>query len=153
MSKFNFQKVIDNIEKVKKELPILLATDAQKYFLDSFKKEGWDGKKWEEVQRRIPGTPEYKYAKPKSGRVKPILIGTGRLKREVSLLAGNAITTFSKYNFTVNLKLNSSIVPYAGYLNNGTSKMPKRHFIGESTILSKILKNRVENYVNKIWKA
>jgi hypothetical protein len=58
---FTFDKLRQNLAQVKKDLPRLLANDAQNYFLGAFKNEGWDGSKWKEVQRRIEGTPEYKY--------------------------------------------------------------------------------------------
>jgi len=153
MSKFNFQKVKDNIAQVKRELPVLLANDAQKYFLGAFKDQGWNGGHWAEVQRRIPGTPEWKYPKTKglSRRDKPILTGTGRLRREVSLLAGNAKVVNKGFNFTVTLAIDDSVVDYAGYLNDGTTKMVQRKFMGDSPALRKILKGRIVRYMDKVW--
>ncbi len=154
-SKFNFQLVKDNIIQVKKELPILLANDAQKYFLGAFKDESWNGAKWAEVERRKPDTNAYKYPKKKglSRRVKPILIGTGRLRREVSLIAGNAQVNYNGYDFKVTLALNSANVPYAGYNNDGTEHIPERKFMGDSPALRKILLKRIESYFNKVWKT
>lgn len=153
MSKFNFQKVKDNILQVKRELPVLMANDAQRYFLDAFKKQGFDGNTWDQVKRRIPETPEYKYPKTRelSRRTKPILINTGRLRREVSLLAGNARVRYEQYNFIVTLTLNDSVVPYGKYHNNGDGKLPKRQFIGQSKALSLILRRRIKSYFDKTW--
>lgn len=155
MSKFNFQKVIDNIEQVKKELPVLLANDAQKYFLGSFKDQGWNGNHWEEVERRKSDTNTYKYPKGKglSRRTMPILQKTGRLRREVSLLADKARITYDRFNFHISLTLDDNMVPYGKYINEGTDKMPQRKFMGDSPELKKILFNRINNYMDKVWKA
>lgn len=151
MSKFNFQKVKDNIAQVKRELPVLLANDAQKYFLGAFKDQGWNGGHWKEVERRTPGTPAFKYAKPQSNRTKPILTNTGRLRREVSLLSGNAKVVNKGFNFTVTLAINTNTVPYAGYINDGTDKMVQRKFMGDSPALRKILMDRIVRYMDKVW--
>lgn len=155
MSKFNFQQVKDNIEQVKRELPVLLANDAQKYFLAAFKDEGWNGVKWVQAQRRIEGTDSWKYPKTKglSRRTKPILIDTGILRREVSLIAGRAEISYSKFNFNVKLSIDDTTVPYAEYLNDGTPKMPQRKFMGDSPALRKILKNRIERYMENVWRT
>ena len=153
MSKFNFQRVKNNIAQVKRELPILLASDAQNYFLGAFKDEGWNGAKWAEVQRREPDTKAYKYAKPKSNRTKKILVNTGRLRREVSLLAGNAQITYNMFNFTVKLAINDGTVPYAGYNNDGTENTPQRKFMGDSPALRDILRKRIEKFMSNVWKG
>jgi len=153
MSKFNFQRVIDNIEQTKRELPVLLANDAQKFFLASFRNQGWDGEPWQEVQRRIEGTNAYKYPKTKglTRRTKPILQGTGILRREVSLIAANAIITYDRNNFRVKLVLDDDMVPYGKFINTGTDHMPQRKFMGDSPALRAILRNRIEHYMNKVW--
>jgi phage gpG-like protein len=155
MSKFNFQRVIDNINQVKKELPRILADDAQDYFLKSFKDQGWEGKQWQEVQRRIEGTKAYKYPKNKglSRRTNPILIGTGALNREVGLLSGNARVTYDRYNFKVKLAIDSSVIPYAGAQNDGTNTIPARPFMKDSAELRKLLRQRIKDYCDKIWQG
>ncbi|MEB0262920.1 hypothetical protein [Mucilaginibacter sp. 10I4] len=155
MSKFNFQKVIDNITQVKRELPMLLANDAQKYYLDAFKSQGWNGSQWAEVERRKPDTNAYKYPAKKglSRRTKPILQGTGRLRREVSLVAGNARIRYERYNFRVTLTLDNNMVPYAKYNNDGTKNIPQRKFMGDSPQLRTILYNRINKYMDNVWKA
>ncbi len=155
MSKFNFQRVIDNIDQVKKELPVLLANDAQKYFLASFRNQGWNGDAWEEVKRRIPGEPAYEYPKKKglTRRTKPILQGTGLLRREVSLIAANAIITYDRFNFRVRLVLDDNMVPYGKFINEGTPDMVARPFMGDSPQLRNILHDRIEHYMDKVWKT
>lgn len=155
MSKFNFNQVRQNIERVKKELPPQLANDAQNFFLGSFKKQGWDGTAWDEVKRRMPDEPAYKYPKSKglSRRTKPILEMTGRMRREVSNLTAGARTTYSAFSFKVVLKINENVTPYAYYHNYGTEKIPQRKFMGDSPELRRILRRRVDTYFNKVWSA
>lgn len=155
MSKFNFDKVRENIVQVKKDLPRLMANDAQNYFLSAFKRQGWNGNNWQQVQRRIEGTNAYKYPAKKglSRRTMPILQGTGRLRREVSNVAAAARITYSAFNFKVTLRIDNHMVPYAGYNNDGTKTIPMRRFMGDSPELRKILRRRVETYVDKVWKV
>lgn len=155
MSKFNFDAVRKNIDQVKKDLPKLMANDAQNFFLNSFRQQAWNGQSWEQVQRRDPDTKAYKYPKGKglSRRTKPILIGTGRLRREVSNLGANARVQYFKYNFKVTLRLNNSIVPYGKYHNSGAKNLPQRKFMGDAPALRRILRSRIDNYMRKVWNA
>jgi hypothetical protein len=154
MSKFNFNDVRKNITAMKRDLPRLLANDAQNYFLKSFRQQGWNGIQWQNVQRRIEDTPAYMYPKSKglSRRTMPILQGkTGKLRRGVSNLAGSAVIKYSVYNFTVTLKMNENVVPYAKYINYGTDKMVARRYMGDSPELRKILRSRIDRYLKQAF--
>jgi hypothetical protein len=156
MSKFNFQQVRKNIGAMKRDLPRLLANDAQNYFLSSFRNQGWNGNPWEDVQRRIEGTPAFRYPKHKglTRRTLPILQGrTGKLRREVSNLAGRAIINYAAFNFTVTLKINASVVPYAHYINKGTPRMVARRYMGDAPPLRRRLRNRITRYLDRSFKS
>lgn len=86
MRKFNLHEVKTRLERTKRELPVALAKQAEGYFVGSFKKGALADEKWEEVQRRIPGTNAYKYPKRTglSRRTSPILVRTGNLRRKTS---------------------------------------------------------------------
>lgn len=146
MSKFNFLDVLKNIEQTKRELPKKLANMTQNYFVLSFRKQGFDGGKWQEVKRRIPGTPEFKYPKTKglSRRTKPILIESGELRRRVA----NSIllATWPTVKLMVDL-------PQAAAINEGTDKMPQRQFIGQSNELTGKQITLVETYFDRVWDA
>lgn len=133
-SRLNFDKLKKNIEILKRELPVRLANTAQNYFLQSFQKQGWEGKKWEEVQRRISGTNAYKYPKKKDlgRRRRPILIGKGstQLRRAVANSARTGVTQWPIVRMIVGL-------PYAKRHNEGLKGMPKRKFFGDSKELRK----------------
>ncbi len=155
MSKFNFRRIINNIEQVKRELPRLLINDATRFFVKSFKDQGYKGEPWKEVQRRIEGTAAYKYPKTKglSRRTKPILVMTGRLRRAVSNLPATARITYSKLDFRVKLEISKNVVPYADFINRGTDNMVKRQFMGDAPELRKIMRKRTETYLTRAFKT
>src|ERR1700761_4946390 len=86
MSKFGFDKVKVNLNKVMVDLPKVISNLNLNYFLASFRNQAWESSRWKEVNRRIPDKKEYLYpAKPKaSSRTNPILIRTGTLRRTVA---------------------------------------------------------------------
>lgn len=150
MSKFNFDRVQRNIEQLKRELPIVLANDAQRFFNQSFVKQGWEGHNWQTPKRKIPGTNEYKY--PKKGanarHTRATLVGTGRLRRTV---AGSLVSkTFQSIKFVVNL-------PYAAVHNEGLpikgGKMPQRKFMGDSETLRKLQREKINKAVKVVWQG
>jgi hypothetical protein len=153
-NKFHFDRVIRNVEQLKRQLPIVLENQARNYFLDSFKNQGYDGKKWPEVQRRIPGTRAYKYPKnkDKSRRTRPILKGrTGALRRTVAAPA--RIRTFNRIRFVYDppTQRNSS-QSYAEFIQNGTPKMPARPFSGQTKQLTRMQKRTINTYIDRIWR-
>lgn len=146
-NKFFFGKTLENINKLKAELPVILANQAQRFFVDSFRQEAWrdgDTQPWAIPKRRIEGTPEYKYPMKKGlgRRTQSTLVQTGRLKRAVNASIRNA--SFERIQLIVD-------VPYAGYLNDGTSKMPARPFMKDSLTLRQMQMKKINEYVEKIW--
>jgi hypothetical protein len=109
-NKFNIGELVKNIEEVKRTLPILLANQARRYFVNSWQQQGYEGTPWKEVKRREPGTPEYKYPKYKglSRRTNPILVSSGALRRD----ANNSIQSQ-----TWDLVRLVSSLEYASYVN------------------------------------
>ena len=142
MDKFNFDKVINRLETMKSQLPTRLANQAQTHFVQTFDKQGFDNKPWKEVQRRIEGTKAYKYIKPQSWRTSPILVNTGKLWQKVA--ASIRDVSFSMIRLVVAL-------PYAKYLNEGTGKMVKRHFMGDSIDLRRKHKTKINEEIKKAW--
>lgn len=133
------------MEQVKVQLPILLANQAEKEFTDNFTRQGFEGQKWKEVNRRIAGTKEYKYPKTKglARRKKPILIGTGRLRRAVS--NSKKIATWRMIKLEVNL-------PYAANQNEGIT-LPKRQYMGDGARLRAKQRELINKTIDKIWQA
>lgn len=137
------------MQRMKETLPPLIANQAQRFFTKTFKDGGFDDnglKAWKEVNRRIPGTPEYKYPKTTqlSRRTSPILVRTGKLRRAVS--ESIRTVTFDRITLTVAL-------PYAGYVNDGTENMPQRKFMGDSADLRKQQIELIEAEIDKTFKV
>jgi hypothetical protein len=147
MNKFDFDKVLKSAEKLKEDLPILLANQAQVFFTESFTNQSWDGKPWKEVQRRIPDTPEYKYPKFKGlkRRTDPILVRTGNLRRAVSDSVRTGHVSFEEIKLVVPIE-------YASFLNKGTPNNSQREFIGDSPILKRKQIQLIQNKMASIFK-
>lgn len=127
-----------------------LAMANKKYFLQSFKSESWDGKKWPEVNRRIKGTKEYEYPKNKGlrRRTRTILVGKGTLRRAVN--ASLELITPSKVTFRVRL-------PYAAIHNEGLkmrngAPMPRRQYMGESNAMRAKNIEIIKKYADRSFK-
>lgn len=141
--KFNFDKVIAALERSKRELPIKLGNLTKNEFVGNWSKQGFGGVKWQEVQRRTPGTKAYKYAKP-AARTRAILVGkgSGRLRRDVANSLKEA--TFERIKFVVNN-------PYGQYHNEGTDKLPKRQFMGQTRDLTNKQMALIKKEIGRIW--
>lgn len=152
-STFPSSKLIDGLQRIKRSLPIQLSNIGVNYFTGTFKAQGFDGKAWKEVNRRIEGTSEYKYPKTTqlSRRKNPILVGVGKgqsggkLRREVNNSA--RLKTWTTISFGV-----SDATPYAKYHNEGTGKIPQRKFMGQSRQLNKLIKDKIRQEIQSIFK-
>ena len=139
--KFNFSRVLSNMQKVKSDLPVLLANQAQNYFAKSFKStvnQGFDGVAWKARKKETKKTEG-----------KPILVSTGTLRRSVQ----NSIRekSFNNIRLVVNTAKGKG-ENYAKYINEGTDKMPQRKFMGDSKELRKEQRKLITNTIDKIWK-
>lgn len=109
-NKFEFKRVLQNVERLKKTLPNLLANQAQNFFVESFKKQGWDDggfKAWE--KRKDTG---------KKSQGRSILVKSGKLRRAVG--QSIRVKSFDKIQLVVAL-------PYASVHNEGYNGMVSAH--------------------------
>ena len=144
-NKFNFDRVIANLERVKNDVPKLLANETKNYFVkESFNKQEWNGVKWKDVKRRDK--------EGSSSNNSAILVQSGKLRRAVVNSLQSA--TFNKIHFEV------KDVPYAQVHNEGLRagrgagfQMPKRQFMGQTKKLSEIQRAVIDKAINKIWQA
>lgn len=146
MRKFNLREVKTRLERTKRELPVALAKQAEGYFVDSFKKGALSDKKWEEVQRRIPGTRAYKYPKRTglSRRTSPILVRTGNLRHKTSNSIRDA--RWGMVRLVVDL-------PYAQVHNEGDGPIPARPYMKHTDDLGRKQKTLIDTKMTEIWKA
>lgn len=109
-NKFGFARVRKNVAQLKKTLPTLLANQAQTFFVDSWKKQGWDDgtvDRW--PKRQDTG-------KKSQGRA--ILVKSGKLRRAVG--QSIRLKSFEKIQLVVAL-------PYAAVHNDGYNGMVRSH--------------------------
>lgn len=145
-----FKKVGEKIAAMKVDLPIIIANQAKRFFLNSFKDEGFTDisfVKWNEVQRRIPGTNAYKYplTRDQGRHSRPILKGkgTGHLIQAVN----SSLREVSWEKIRFNVALN-----YGAYHNEGAEHLAKRKFIGESKTLNDALKKKISTAFKSCFK-
>jgi phage gpG-like protein len=118
MSKFAFNKLA---AKMRAELPGILdimANNAVNHFkVDNFNAEGFID---ESVERWKPR----KSKRDNAGR--RLLVKTGRGRESIKLL----------YRYG-NVRKIGTLVPYMKYHNEGTNRLPRRQFIGNSRVLER----------------
>lgn len=157
MSRFRFDIIKTEFSQLKRELPVLIGNDAQRFFVDSFKKQGWtDGgfQKWKTPQRRIPGTPAYKYPKnkDKGRKTRATLIGkSGGTKQGAHAHLRQSVNNSVK-KASWDQILFSVPQPYAKRHNDGLKGMPKRKFMGNSKELTSKMALRMHKKITKIFK-
>lgn len=104
-------------------LPTKLGKDAVNHFKDSFRQQGFDDSfvtPWEQRKGQLNAFNVSK--KGDAGRA--ILVKTGRLRRSFQVAAA-----FKQVYIT-------NDTPYGIFHNEGTKKMPKRQFMGDSHTLN-----------------
>lgn len=120
-----FQK---KVEASLKKFPRLAASEAQNFFLDSFRRQAWIGYNTETWPKRKPG------GKRNTGRA--LLVDTGRLKRSIRIKKADWDSVIV-----------GSDVPYAGVHNDGFTGTQK---VGAH---SRTASRRVATRYNKNGKA
>jgi len=146
-SQFDFRRVQIRLKQAEKGLSLAIANVAKNEFLNNFREQGFNGKKWKEVQRRIAGTKAYAGNKDKGKRTRAILQGkgSGRLRKDVANSVSNGIKN-SELSYTLIVDNE-----YASYHNDGTSKIPQRQFVGMTEKLNKKILNKINEKIIQIW--
>ena len=149
MSKFMFDKALKEVDALKQNLPKVLANVTQLHFNDSFRQQGWEGQTWATPQRKIAGTPEYKYPKFNASRrqSRAILVQSGALRRSVA-------TSLKECTF----ELIRFVVPevYAAVHNEGLAmkngvNQHKRTFMADSQTLRNLQMKKINEAFEKIF--
>lgn len=134
------QRLMNRFDRVKREAPAVLSNEGTRYFNKEFRDQQYDGVKWPEVKRRIPGTGAYKYPKTKylARRTNPILVGKTRRLKNALNRAGAA----GSYNVR-RIIWRVIGVEYAQAHNDGKGQK-KRTFMAASKGFGKALKRKFE---------
>lgn len=127
---------------MKNKLPPAVGLLAKSHFESNFRNQGFDGRKWQEVQRRTPGTKTFKYA-TKAQRTSAILSG------KTKLLAKSIYVKKATWKEIVI----ASSSKYGEFINYGTPRMPARKFMGFSVKLNKKILSFVKKQADKVFKG
>lgn len=140
--KFGLKKKIENLQKMKRSLPILIANQARNFFVGSWESQAWDDRgktPWERRKRETAKT-----------QGKAILVASGTLRRAVR----NSIrdVSWDRIRLVVDLA-------YAKIHNDGGQglafgkypfTMPRRRFMGQSLTLTKLQIETIKKELAKI---
>jgi len=157
----HFAKLEVNVHKaLNHDLPRIVGNQAAKLFRKNFQEEGFFGQKWKDVKRRQSKTVSYK-TKAGKQRSKTVRVGKGAD-------GSRKILTGRTGNLGRSLKVKTqpgtaiiySDVEYSAAHNYGTAtagrgrdtKITQRRFIGDSPELEKVVKAKIEETMNKIFK-
>jgi phage gpG-like protein len=156
-----WEKLDEKIDLMKKDAPDKVGHIAQRFFADTFKKQGWEGEHWKPRM----------YDKKKKDIFRAILVKTGDLRDAVAHSLASAtwdkilFEVRSKYGAYHNEGFKGAIQPYMRSLSKKSFKanpiysaanpksmvqfhdrnLPKREFMGDSPTLNNI----ILEYLNK----
>ena len=162
MYKFNFDKILKELPNVRRDILVKLSNQAERSFLSNFETQSFDGQPWDDVQRRDPNKPAYKYPKSKglSRRTNPILTGSGYgLGKGVTSRGGNLrkrvglMSQTAQYIGNNQIKMTLQGADYGIYINEGTNKMVKRQFVGQTEKLTQKQKKTLNRIILKEFEA
>lgn len=119
--------------RAKKEMPKIIAVEARNHFSKGFKRGAMSGGGF---TNNSSGGWAKRKRETNLSRRKNILVKKGRLRKAAT--SGKAIfkATFNQ----IVLKIRGSDVKYASYHNEGSGRLPKREFWGDSRVLFKRIK-------------
>lgn len=161
MSKFGFGRAAQQMKQAIKESAIEIMRTSKLHFAENFDSESFNGTKWQEVSRRIPGTIFYEkqvataHNKATGARftvdqgadwqTRKILDGTTGRLRYKTFRADSSITNYGAVSTMTNP------VPYAGWINDGTPYMPARPFMKQDQALTDKQLLILKTKTGQIW--
>ena len=132
-NKFNLKQAEQKARKALEAAIVDVGNTAKVFFVESFRKQGFDDKN---VQKWKPR----KVADKRAGRA--ILVKTGDLRRSIIRNPANRAA--------LTIKISTDLV-YAARHNNGLKNMPKRQFMGDSYNLNEKVKAVIVKRLDKVF--
>jgi phage gpG-like protein len=133
-NKFNFKGIEKKARTTLENAMVEIGNAAKSFFVENFRKQGFDDKNVERWQPR-------KKADKRAGRA--ILVKTGDLRRSIIRNPANRAA--------LSVKISTDLV-YAARHNNGLKGMPKRQFMGDSYNLNERIKKIIVKRLDKTFK-
>jgi phage gpG-like protein len=133
-NKFNFKGIEKKARTTLENAMVKIGNSAKSFFVENFRKQGFDDKNVEKWQPR-------KKADKRAGRA--ILVKTGDLRRSIIRNPANRAA--------LSVKISTDLV-YAARHNDGLKGMPKRQFMGDSYNLNERIKKIIVKRLDKTFK-
>jgi phage gpG-like protein len=133
-NKFNFKGIEKKARTTLENAMVEIGNSAKSFFVENFRKQGFDNKSVERWQPR-------KKADKRAGRA--ILVKTGDLRRSIIRNPANRAA--------LSVKISTDLV-YAARHNDGLKGMPKRQFMGDSYNLNERIKKIIVKRLDKTFK-
>jgi len=142
-NKFDLKQAEKKARKAMEAAIVDVGNTAKVFFVDSFRKQGWDDKAIENWKARKRKSYNTKSGKKVDDTTRAILVKTGDLRRSIIRNPANRAA--------LTIKISTDLV-YAARHNNGLKNMPKRQFMGDSYNLNEKVKQVIVKRLDNIFK-
>jgi phage gpG-like protein len=149
-NKFNLKGAEKKARKALENAVVEIGNTAKNFFVENFRKQGFDDKTVEKWEARKKKTYRTKSGKVVDDTTRAILVKTGDLRRSIIRVPNRS---------ALNVKIQTDL-PYAKVHNEGLMgkafgkhpfKMPKRQFIGDSYNLNEKVKAVIVKRLDKVF--
>jgi phage gpG-like protein len=142
-NKFNLKQAEQQTRNAMEAAIVDVGNTAKVFFVDSFRKQGWDDQSVQKWKPRKRTTYKTKGGKTVDDTTRAILVKTGDLRRSIIRNPANRAA--------LTIKISTDLV-YAARHNNGLKNMPKRQFMGDSYNLNEKVKAVIVKRLDNIFK-
>lgn len=134
---WKFDTALKELKRKKSKLPKLIANEIKNFVLKSWDNEAFSDKynksdPWKKRKRQTK-------ADQRTGKRRGLLVQSGALRRSIRV----GVATWNK------IEVGSYGVEYAQYHNRGTSRLPKRQFVGTSRVLNDKISKLIKREIGK----
>lgn len=141
-NKFNLKQSEQKARKALEAAIVDVGNTAKVFFVESFRKQGWDDKNVEAWKPRKKKTYRTRSGKVVDDTTRATLVKTGDLRRSIIRNPANRAA--------LSIKISTDLV-YAARHNNGLKNMPKRQFMGDSYNLNEKVKAVIVKRLDKVF--
>jgi phage gpG-like protein len=147
-NKFNLKGAEKKARKALENAVVEIGNTAKNFFVENFRKQGFDDKSVQKWKPRKRTTYKTKSGKVVDDTTRAILVKTGDLRRSIIRVPNRS---------ALNVKIQTDLI-YAKVHNDGLRagrgkgfKMPKRQFMGDSYNLNEQVKKVIVKRLDKIF--
>lgn len=141
-NKFNLKQAEQKARKALEAAIVDVGNTAKVFFVESFRKQGFDDQSVERWKPRKKKTYRTRSGKVVDDTTRAILVKTGDLRRSIIRNPANRAA--------LTIKISTDLV-YAARHNNGLKNMPKRQFMGDSYNLNEKVKAVIVKRLDKVF--